>query len=89
MKIGEQDYGLGNDTMAFADSAVYQIVVAGRLDSSWSARLGGMQITPEKKLENNKYVYHLIGMLKDQSELNGILNSLYELHMTLLSIRKL
>ncbi len=70
----------------FGQPAVYQISVLGILDKSWSSRMSNMQISLEKNL-GSKNEYHLIGKLKDQAELNGILNTLYDLHLTILSIK--
>ena len=74
------------EELSFNQSAVYQISVSGNLDKSWSSRLANMQISLEKNLED-KNIYLLIGKLKDQAELNGILNTLYDLHLTLMSIK--
>ena len=74
------------EELSFNQSAVYQISVSGNLDKSWSSRLANMQISLEKNLAD-KNIYLLIGKLKDQAELNGILNTLYDLHLTLMSIK--
>ena len=72
----------------FSQPAVYEIYVLGKLEISWSERLASMQISVDRDIENNT-VYVLIGKIKDQAELNGILNTLYDLHLTLLSIKTL
>ncbi|MCK5486959.1 MAG: hypothetical protein V3V51_02595 [Desulfobacterales bacterium] len=63
----------------------YRISVQGLLDESWSERLGGMRITASS-LKDQGQVTELVGQVRDQAELAGVLNSLYELHMTLLSV---
>lgn len=74
------------ETLNFSTPAIYEIAVAGNMDLSMSARLADMQISVEEKLANkNKYL--LVGKLKDQAELIGILNTLYELHLILLSVK--
>lgn len=73
-------------SMGLSSSAIYKISVIGNLDRSWSSRLANMQISLDRNL-GDKNIYVLIGKLKDQAELNGILNTLYELHLTLLSIK--
>ena len=63
----------------------YEIKVQGWLDETWSDWMSGMQIKvyiPEGK----KPVAILNGRLKDQSELLGVLNNLYELHLPILSV---
>ncbi|MDB4584713.1 hypothetical protein N9164_16300 [Draconibacterium sp.] len=70
----------------FSGRATYRIKVQGKIDQSWSDTLGGMRITTEKQSEND-FETTLEGAIKDQSELSGILNALYEMHLTVLSVR--
>jgi hypothetical protein len=58
--------------------ATYRIRVQGRLDESWSERLGGLRITTSYQGDQVP-VSALVGTVKDQAELIGILNSLYDL----------
>ena len=67
----------------------YRIRVLGLLDESWSARLGGMRITSSRSKDQKVAVTQLIGQVRDQAKLAGLLNSLYELHLTLLSVEYL
>ena len=64
--------------------AIYKIHVHGRLDASWSDRIGGMQVT-EIRGTNGQTETILVGRLADQAALSGILNALYELHLPVLS----
>jgi hypothetical protein len=68
--------------------ATYRIRVQGRLDKSWADRLGGMAITADPAAEKAP-VTILVGHLADQAALSGILNTLYELHLPLLSVENL
>jgi len=68
--------------------ATYRIRVQGHLDSSWSDRLGGMAITGDTSAEQPT-VTILVGHLADQAALSGILNTLYDLHLPLLSVENL
>ena len=68
--------------------ATYRIRVQGRLDKSWADRLGGMTITTDPAAEKGP-VTILVGHLADQAALSGILNTLYELHLPLLSVENL
>lgn len=70
---------------SFVKPAVYKIKVQGVLDASWSDRLGGLQINIEKS-GDRQAVSVLIGQIDDQTALSGILNTLYEFHMTILSV---
>ncbi len=60
--------------------AIYRIRVRGRLDASWSDRIGGMQVT-ETRGPDGQVETILVGRLPDQAALAGILQSLYELHL--------
>ena len=73
---------------AFSKPAVYQIRVQGKIDQSWSARLGDMQI---RVIHNpgSKPLSVLVGNIQDQAALSGILNALYELHLTVISVKML
>ena len=66
----------------------YRIRVQGFLGESWSERLGGMSITTRNR-GDNKPVTTLVGIMVDQAALAGVLNTLYELHLTLLSVEYL
>ena len=58
----------------------YRIRVQGFLDESWSERMGGLSIT-NHNLKDLGPVTSLAGQLRDQTELAGVLNTLYELHL--------
>jgi hypothetical protein len=64
--------------------AIYRIRIRGRLDARKSDQLSGMQIT-EVSGENGKMETILVGRLVDQAALSGVMNSLYELHLPVLS----
>ena len=65
--------------------ATYHIEVEGHLAESWSDRLAGMRITARKRIDQTT-VTTLIGRLRDQAELSGVLNSLYDLHLSILKV---
>ena len=73
---------------AFDQPGNYRIRVRGFLDESWSERLGGMYITTSNR-GDRKTVVTLVGRMQDQAELSGVLNTLYELHLPLLSVEYL
>ncbi len=72
----------------FDRSGNYRIRVEGSLNESWSERLGGMRITTSSQ-KDKAPVTALVGQVRDQAELAGVLNTLYELHLTLLSVEYL
>ena len=66
----------------------YRIRVQGFLDKKWSERLGGLRITTSKT-GDQKSVTVLQGQVSDQAELPGVLSTLYQRHLTLLSVEHL
>ncbi len=66
---------------------VYQISVSGFLEPSWSGRLSGMRIVHNKN--DLKTITTLTGELKDQSALNGVLNTLFDQRYPVISVLKL
>ena len=66
-------------------SACYRIAVEGCLDQTWSGRLGGMQIASSQQ-NDQESVTTLTGQVQDQADLIGVLNTLYQLRMNILSV---
>ena len=75
-------------SFGFDRSGNYRIRIQGFLDESWSERLGGLRITTSKA-GDQKQVTVLEGLMRDQAELAGVLNTLYEMHLTLRSVEYL
>jgi hypothetical protein len=69
----------------FDSPADYQISVQGRIDPTWSDRLEGMTIR-QTAVDAGTPVTTLQGELQDQAALAGVLNTLYELHLPVLSV---
>jgi len=61
--------------------ADYRITVQGVIPESWLDRLGGLRMTVSA---NGKMT--LEGQLPDQAALNGVLDTLYGLHLPLLEV---
>jgi hypothetical protein len=69
-------------------SAIYRIRVQGELSAGWSSRLADMA-DMRTRVERNKEhacVTTLEGPVRDQAALSGVLNTLYELHLPVLSV---
>lgn len=64
----------------------YRILVAGVIDSDWSDRLGGLRIESRPGDNPNETISVLEGLVKDQAQLSGILNTLSDLRYKLLSV---
>jgi hypothetical protein len=77
---------LTRNPIPFDQPATYQIDVLGRIDPITSDLLGGMTITPDTT-DADPPVTTLEGELRDQAALAGVLNTLYELHLLVLSVK--
>ena len=73
------------NAIPFDRPATYLISVQGMIDLDWSDRLSGMTIGLVRE-EVCPPVTTLKGELSDQAALAGVLNTLYELHLPILSV---
>ncbi len=65
----------------------YRILIRGVLDESWSDRLGNMTISAAK-LADDALATTLVGELADQAALVGVLNTLHDLSLPLVSVER-
>jgi hypothetical protein len=72
----------------FDQPAIYQIIVQGRIDPTMSERMEGMTIC-QVSVEESSPTTTLEGELGDQAALAGVLNSLYELHLPVILVKRL
>jgi hypothetical protein len=77
-----------NPEFSFSKAAVYKIRVNGDLSKNLSERLAGLQINVER-FRGKGPISVLIGQINDQAALAGILNTLYELHLSIISVNML
>ncbi len=61
--------------------ALYEIRVKGHLDPSWSGWLDGLTIIPQRDGETL-----LTGSIIDQAALHGLLDKLYAMNLSILSV---
>lgn len=71
----------------FGAPATYRIVVKGALEDHWSDRLSGMTISVTQGATGSSHTT-LVGPLRDQAQLNGVLETLYELHLPILRVEE-
>jgi hypothetical protein len=76
------------NTLTFDRPATYQIIVEGRIDPTWSDRLEGMSLC-QATAETGVLLTTLEGELGDQAALAGVLNTIYELHLPVLLVKRL
>ena len=74
--------------LKFEASASYRVRVQGHLDNSWSDRLGGMVLTRAFTADKQPMTI-LIGRLRDQAALAGVMDALYNLHLPVISVELL
>ena len=65
-------------------SSVYRIKIQGHLDSSWSEWFEGFTIRPQAEDETL-----LTGSVADQIALHGLLSTIRDLGLTLLSVERI
>lgn len=65
----------------------YQIVVAGRIDVSWSEWFSTTRIALQTGADG-AWVTVLTGALADQAALRGLLNRIWDLNLVLISIKQ-
>ena len=72
----------------FEGPGCYRIVVNGYLNGSMADRVGFMRITERREGEKDTQTT-LEGVVRDQADLSGVLNTLYEMHLPLVSVEYL
>ena len=71
--------------LTFDGAATYRICVGGHVEAKWSDWMEGMSVQ-QPWHENGPAVTLLEGKLIDQAALAGLLNTLYEMHLVVLSV---
>ena len=61
----------------------YRIRVAGHLNPSWSEWFDGFTVTPQLNGETL-----ITGPVRDQAELNGLLNKLFSLNLVVIDVTR-
>jgi hypothetical protein len=67
---------------------IYEIQVRGKLDKGWEEWLGGLSVAFKHDSEKPDTTT-LVGRVADQSALRGILCKLWDLNLTLISVRRI
>ena len=65
-------------------AAIYQFRIQGHLSSRWTEAFTGLEIANQP---NGEVI--LTGLMRDQAELHGVLMSIRDLNLTLLSVQRL
>jgi hypothetical protein len=73
--------------LGMSSPAIYRIRVRGKLDGVLAKRLDGLNLSEESSPgDGEKPISVLVGRLVDQAALSGLLVSLYELHLPLITV---
>ena len=80
----EDDRKQPQRTPASSARARYAIRVQGHLDADWSEWLEGMTLT-----HGEGGVTRLEGPIRDQAALRGLLDRLWDLHLTIVTVQRL
>lgn len=72
----------------FDGPSAYRIVVQGQIDEYVFECLGAMQISTQHETDHSTITI-LTGPVMDQAELVGIINSLYEMHLSIQSVENM
>jgi hypothetical protein len=75
-------------SFTFGGPASYRIVVSGSIDATASDCLEGMRIEAISGGDDEPATT-LVGRLKDQAHLAGVLNIIYGMHLPVLEVKKL
>ena len=70
-----------SEGLSIGTAAIYRIVVQGFLDKDYADYLAGMRISQGVQGQTV-----LIGQVKDQSALSGVLNALLDFHLPLVLV---
>jgi len=74
--------------ITFGGPATYRITVQGSVPGDWGDRLAGMKLHIEGAGVPNEAKSVLEGLLRDQSELSGVLDTLYHLHLPIVRVEQ-
>jgi hypothetical protein len=83
--------GSMDNEQVFGDSSqwpVYEIRVRGELDRDWQQWFNGLDVTPAAAGEQPSTTT-LVGPVADQAALRGMLCKLWDLNLTLISLRRI
>ncbi len=73
-----------SETLTMDGAAIYRVVVRGTIDPSSASRLANMSVS-ERLSDDGEVETILVGRLPDQAALSGLFNTLYGLHLPVVS----
>ncbi|MFN8379693.1 MAG: hypothetical protein U0452_13585 [Anaerolineae bacterium] len=82
------DTNVGRPVWSFDQPALYQICVQGKVPQMRRDLLDGMSVTVVQQHGGDPMAV-LVGELADQVALEGVLRTLFEMHLTVLSVSRI
>ena len=79
---------LKKDPPKFTRPAIYKITVDGVLNENMPGIISDLQISVDRS-EPDEPVSILVGWMEDQTALSGVLNTIYENHYIIISVKML
>jgi hypothetical protein len=73
---------------SYSGQGVYEIKVSGHLHGKWSLWFEGLRITPGFR-ENREPITTIAGTVVDQAALHGILATIRDINIPLLSVNRI
>ena len=77
--------GFDPEQIEFGGPATCRIVLGGRLQCGWEERLAGMSVWMEEADRETPRTI-LMGLIRDQAELKGVLDTLFGLKLPVLDV---
>ena len=74
-----------NEHLPSQPASIYRLRVAGVIPAGWEDRLGCLRVVQEERTES-PITTTLMGAVKDQADLIGVINTLHQLHLSLLLV---
>jgi hypothetical protein len=71
----------------FGSQSLYKMTIQGKISDSWNDQIGPLKITQEVT-RSGDHKTTLLFSTKDQAELMGFLNTIYEMHLPILSLTR-
>jgi len=81
-------YAIPKKKITFGEAVRYRIAVQGRISADTAGRLGRMEVVDAGSAVRAGITV-LEGLMRDQAELSGVLNTLYDSHFPILEVKAL
>ena len=88
MILPQNKHVIGPNGPTFQGPGAYRIRIMGRLEQHWLDVVGDVRSTTSTSTDG-RTMTTLVGHFRDQAALLGLLNTLYDLHLTLVGVEYL